>query len=158
MSLRRANRLQKNNGAYFFSSAGADGGALATGGFTGWLAWVGCCGSPRIPSLNSRTPCPKPFITSGILRPPKRTRTTIAIINKCMGLSHIGYLPFALKLNQLGPPDVTVYRIKYSTSMAGKLFAESRYRRRRDEAISLAIARAASRGLAACVMGLPTTR
>jgi hypothetical protein len=75
-----------------------------------------------------------------------------------MGLSHIGHLPFAPKLNELGPPDVTVYQVKYSTWAADKLFAESRYRRGRAEAISLAIASAASRGLAACVMGLPTTR
>src|SRR5579863_4993466 len=78
-----------------------------------------------MPSLNSRTPCPKPFITSGILRPPKRTRTTIAIINKCMGLSHIGYLPFAPKLGEPGSPDVTVYRVQYSTSMAGRMFTVS---------------------------------
>ncbi len=75
-----------------------------------------------------------------------------------MGLSHIGYLPFAPKLNELGPPHVTVYQMKYSTLMVGKRLGESRYRRGRAEAISLAIARAASRGLAACVMGLPTTR
>jgi len=83
---------------YFFSSVDVAGGvavvggAAVAGGFTGWLACAGA--SPRIPSLNSRTPCPSPFMTSGILRPPNRTRITTAIINKCMGLSHIGHLPF----------------------------------------------------------------
>jgi len=74
---------------YFFSSTGTEGGAFVATGGAG--AAAGGCGggSPRMPSLNSRTPCPRPFIISGIFFPPKSTSTTTARIKRCIGLSNI---------------------------------------------------------------------
>src|ERR1700690_3436738 len=76
-------RFQRTRDSYFFSSVGAGAGGFAVvveaGGFVG--------GGSRIPSLNSRMPCPRPCIISGILRPPKNTRTTIAIIARCQTLN-----------------------------------------------------------------------
>jgi len=40
-----------------------------------------------MPSLNSRIPCPRPFINSGILRPPNRITTITRISNRCIGLN-----------------------------------------------------------------------
>ena len=74
---------------YFFSSVVTDGGGAVAVGAAG-VAAGGCGGgSPRMPSLNSRTPCPRPFIISGIFFPPKRTSTTAAMIKRCIGLSNI---------------------------------------------------------------------
>ena len=100
-------------GRYFCSvGVGVEAGAFVAGGFAGWLVCAGGVGSPRIPSLNSRTPCPRPFITSGILRPPKSTRMTIAIISKCMGLSHMG--PY---LSHLGRAQIPIIRIPLGQSI-----------------------------------------
>jgi len=111
---------------YFFSSLG--GGAVA-GGFAGWLACAGG-GSPRMPSLNSRTPCPRPFITSGILRPPNSTKMTMAIINKCIGLSHMGYLPFAPEPLQRKPHRALLpNHLEYSTPRLGRRGAAGDLRR-----------------------------
>jgi hypothetical protein len=75
---------------YFFSSVVTDGGGAVAVGAVGGAAAGGCGGgSPRMPSLNSRTPCPRPFIISGIFFPPKRTSTTTARIKRCIGLSNI---------------------------------------------------------------------
>src|SRR5271170_4556666 len=65
-----------------------------------------------MPSLNSRTPCPSPFITSGIFRPPRSTRMTMAIINRCIGLSHIS--PYLSRPGMRNPSPPTLPS-KYNT-------------------------------------------
>ena len=97
-------------------------GGVFVGGFGfGW--------SPRMPSLNSRTPWPRPRITSGILRPPKSTSTTMAIISKCIGLSHITHLPFwPHNIRQAASPtDYTPYSITRSSPTRRVTRSRSRY-------------------------------
>src|SRR5579859_468008 len=62
---------------YFFSSVGFSAGGCACGG--------GGCGVvdvPLMPSLKLRMPSPKPFITSGMRRPPKNISTMASTINQ----------------------------------------------------------------------------
>src|SRR5579862_1307143 len=103
---------------YFFSSTGTEGGAFVATGGAGVDAG-GCVGvSPRIPSLNSRTPCPSPFITSGILRPPKSTRITTAMIRRCIGLSHMGTYLSRLAHRAARPRNLYL-RLQYNTLIPG---------------------------------------
>jgi hypothetical protein len=86
---RPPSKIRTKSARYFFSSVVTDGGGAVAVGAAG-VAAGGCGGgSPRMPSLNSRTPCPSPFIISGIFLPPKRTSTTTARIKRCIGLSNI---------------------------------------------------------------------
>lgn len=110
---------------YFFSSVGVEGGGFVAGfGFGFGFGW-----SPRMPSLNSRTPCPRPRITSGILRPPKSTSTTTAIISKCIGLSHIEHLPFRTHPTPPRPvrTDFSRYSITRSSPTRRVTRSRSRY-------------------------------
>src|SRR5215470_6105282 len=72
-----------------------------------------------MPSLNPRTPSPSPRMSSGILRPPKSTRITMATINKCMGLSHIGHLPFAPGSPETEAARNTRFLSQYNTLVPG---------------------------------------